>query len=106
MDELTGDLIHLCFTPCRPHYVNRVTMSLESAVKIVAEVFHRYAGEDERKNTLSCEELKKLLQAECSSHADWAGKLTSLMQRLDENEDGQIDIVEFGTLIGMMAKRM
>ncbi|KAG9345399.1 hypothetical protein JZ751_009946 [Albula glossodonta] len=81
-----------------------ITMSLESAVQIVAEVFHKYAGEDEKKNTLNCEELKKLLEAECSKKCG-AGKMKCLMKRLDENKDGEIDIVEFGALIGMMAKK-
>ncbi|KAG7469439.1 hypothetical protein MATL_G00129000 [Megalops atlanticus] len=85
--------------------LSSVTMSLESAVKAIAEVFRKYAGGDDKKETLSCDELKKLLQEECSKAGCCAGKLPMLMKRLDANKDGQIDIVEFGTLIGMMAKK-
>ncbi|XP_066577356.1 protein S100-A6 [Amia ocellicauda] len=82
-------------------------MSLTDAVRIVSEVFKKYASEDQQKDTLSPDELKKLLKAECSKKGtDCSSKLSEVMKRLDNNKDGQIDIVEFGTLIGMMAKRM
>ncbi|MBN3309655.1 protein S100-G isoform X2 [Amia ocellicauda] len=82
-------------------------MSLAEAARIVSEVFNKYAAEDQHKDTLSPIELKKLLQAECSTKGSiCTSKLDEVMKRLDNNMDGQIDIVEFGTLIGMMAKRM
>ncbi|XP_015191956.1 protein S100-A5-like [Lepisosteus oculatus] len=80
-------------------------MSLEQAAKIVSDVFYKYAGEDDKKQTLSRDELKKLLQAHCSHKPDSVTKLDKLVKRLDDNKDNQIDIVEFGALIGMMAKK-
>ncbi|MBN3309657.1 protein S100-G [Amia ocellicauda] len=82
-------------------------MSLADAARIVGEVFKKYAGEDQHKNSLSPDELKKLLQAECSKKGSTCTlTLDEVMKRLDNNKDGQITIVEFGTLIGMMAKQL
>ncbi|MGH0182983.1 UNVERIFIED_CONTAM: hypothetical protein FKN15_010913 [Acipenser sinensis] len=43
---------------------------LEQAAKAVAEVFYKYAGQDAKKNKLSTEELKALLQKEVTSLGD------------------------------------
>ncbi|MBN3276858.1 S10A6 protein, partial [Polyodon spathula] len=78
---------------------------LELAAKAVAEVFNRYSGQDAQKDVLSAEELKALLQAEIprlknisSAHAN------RMLIRIDDNKSKSIDLKEFGTLVGFLAK--
>ncbi|KAK6467049.1 protein S100-G-like [Huso huso] len=78
---------------------------LEQAAKAVAEVFNKYAGQDAEKDVLSKEELKALLQAEIprlknisSAHA------SRMLIRIDDNKSKSIDLKEFGTLVGYLAK--
>ncbi|KAK6471397.1 protein S100-B-like [Huso huso] len=76
---------------------------LEQAAKAVAEVFYKYAGQDAKKNKLSTEELKALMQKEVTSLKGHDADITKMLKCLDDNKDGEIDIVEFGTLVGILA---
>ncbi|KAK1151569.1 protein S100-G-like [Acipenser oxyrinchus oxyrinchus] len=78
---------------------------LELAAKAVAEVFNKYAGQDAEKDMLSKEELKALLQAEIPrlKHISSA-HVSRMLIRIDDNKSKSIDLKEFGTLVGYLAK--
>ncbi|XP_033850259.1 protein S100-Z-like [Acipenser ruthenus] len=78
---------------------------LELAAKAVAEVFNKYAGQDAEKDVLSTEEFKALLQAEIPKLKNInLVQANAMMKRIDDNKSKSIDLKEFGTMVGVLAK--
>ncbi|KAF3707321.1 Protein S100-A1 S-100 protein alpha chain S-100 protein subunit alpha [Channa argus] len=75
---------------------------LETAMETLIKVFHRYAGKDGKKTTLSRRELRELMENELSnflkSQKDPAA-VDKIMKDLDTNGDGQVDFEEFVALV-------
>ncbi|MGH0182984.1 UNVERIFIED_CONTAM: hypothetical protein FKN15_010914 [Acipenser sinensis] len=78
---------------------------LEQAAKAVAEVFNKYAGQDAEKDVLSIEEFKALLQAEIPKLKNINSvQANAMMKHIDDNKSKSIDLKEFGTMVGVLAK--
>ncbi|XP_072263244.1 protein S100-P [Pyxicephalus adspersus] len=75
---------------------------LETAMVLVMNVFDKYACTEGKKETLTNNELKKLLEKELPGILQGAkGKddCDKLLKTLDENKDSEIDFNEFLVLV-------
>ncbi|XP_056618405.1 protein S100-A10b [Triplophysa dalaica] len=75
---------------------------LERAMETLITVFHRYAGREGNKASLSRKELKQLMETELSSflksQKDPAA-IDKIMKDLDANGDGEVNFEEFVSLV-------
>ncbi|KAM8794507.1 protein S100-A6-like [Eudromia elegans] len=77
---------------------------LDQAVGLLVCVFHKYAGKEGDKNTLSKAELKELIQKELSIGSKLQeAEIAGLMADLDQNKDEQVNFTEYVTFLGALA---
>ncbi|XP_035528753.1 protein S100-A11-like [Morone saxatilis] len=81
---------------------------MESAIGVLVSKFKAYAGSDGSSDTLSRDEFRSLVTLELPSFIKNAGDPTAmdqLMSSLDENNDGELNFLEFWQLIGHLASK-
>ncbi|XP_023695524.1 protein S100-Z-like [Paramormyrops kingsleyae] len=81
------------------------TTSLENAMQLMIQTFHKYSGNEGDKLTLSRGELKELLTAELGNYlgnAQDKDAVDKVMKDLDANNDGEVDFTEFVILVGAL----
>ncbi|XP_041094975.1 protein S100-A1-like [Polyodon spathula] len=79
---------------------------LELVLRSVIDLFRKYAELEGDRTKLSRGELQRLLQAELTGPLGkgiGTGFVDELLRMLDTNQDGEVDLKEFGGLIGIMA---
>ncbi|XP_030250815.1 S100 calcium binding protein T [Sparus aurata] len=98
----------------RPALILRLRMSLpnsenastlESAMQLMIQTFHKYSGNEGDKYTLSRAELKEMLTAELGNYlgnAQDKEAVDKVMGDLDSNNDGEVDFTEFIILVGAL----
>ncbi|XP_034401073.1 ictacalcin-like [Cyclopterus lumpus] len=78
---------------------------IQQAMTLLISAFHKYAGKEGDKHTLTKGELKELLQNE---FGDLLGKASDkvavdrIFKGLDANEDNCVDFKEFATLVSCL----
>ncbi|CAL9705728.1 unnamed protein product [Knipowitschia caucasica] len=80
---------------------------MEAAIRELFKVFKVYAGQEGSSNTLSRAEFHKLVTSELPNLVENtdASAIDQLMKSLDENSDGQLNLLEFWQLIGQLANK-
>ncbi|XP_017324228.1 S100 calcium binding protein T [Ictalurus punctatus] len=79
--------------------------TLENAMQLMIQTFHKYSGNEGDKFTLSKTELKDLLTQELGNylgHAQDKDAVEKVMGDLDSNNDGEVDFSEFVILVGAL----
>nr|XP_033496388.1 S100 calcium binding protein W [Epinephelus lanceolatus] len=81
---------------------------LETAIRNIVDIFTEYADDVGKKNQLSQEELKKLLDSEIKSE-EFKEKINTVdieeaIKLLDKNHDGMVNFREFCRCVSMLAK--
>lgn len=79
--------------------------TLESAMQLMIQTFHKYSGNEGDKYTLSRAELKELLTTELGNYlgnAQDKEAVDKVMGDLDSNNDGEVDFTEFIILVGAL----
>ncbi|TWW79191.1 S-100 protein alpha chain [Takifugu flavidus] len=79
--------------------------TLESAMQLMIQTFHKYSGNEGDKYTLSRAELKEMLTTELGSYlgnAQDKEAVDRVMGDLDSNNDGEVDFTEFIILVGAL----
>ncbi|XP_077382491.1 S100 calcium binding protein T isoform X2 [Festucalex cinctus] len=79
--------------------------SLENAMQLMIQTFHKYSGNEGDKYTLSKAELKDMLTTELGNYLDKAQDkeaVENVMCSLDSNGDGEVDFTEFIYLVGAL----
>ncbi|XP_054636767.1 S100 calcium binding protein T isoform X2 [Dunckerocampus dactyliophorus] len=79
--------------------------TLESAMQLLIQTFHKYSGNEGDKYTLSKLELKEMLTTELGNylgHAQDKEAVDKVMCDLDSNGDGEVDFTEFIILVGAL----
>ncbi|XP_063055593.1 S100 calcium binding protein T [Engraulis encrasicolus] len=79
--------------------------TLENAMQLMIQTFHKYSGDEGDKYTLSKAELKEMLTTELGSylgHAKDQDAVEKVMGDLDSNGDGEVDFTEFIILVGAL----
>ncbi|XP_012673482.2 protein S100-A1-like [Clupea harengus] len=79
--------------------------TLESAMQLMIQTFHKYSGNEGDKYTLSKAELKEMLTAELGNYlgnAQDKDAVEKVMGDLDGNNDGEVDFTEFIILVGAL----
>ncbi|RVE62709.1 hypothetical protein OJAV_G00159710 [Oryzias javanicus] len=102
-------------TPDRPTWIpapRRMSMpksengsTLENAMQLMIQTFHKYSGNEGDKYTLSKAELKELLTTELGNYlgnAQDKEAVEKVMKDLDSNNDGEVDFTEFIILVGAL----
>ncbi|KAM3873306.1 S100 calcium binding protein W [Diretmus argenteus] len=81
---------------------------LEQVILSIVELFDEYAGLDGRKNQISTEELKQLLEKELDNtelkEKILADDIKEAMDMLDKNRDGEINFREFSRCVAILAR--
>uniref|UniRef100_A0A3Q4GJ78 Protein S100 n=1 Tax=Neolamprologus brichardi TaxID=32507 RepID=A0A3Q4GJ78_NEOBR len=87
-----------------PNSENATT--LENAMQLMIQTFHKYSGNEGDKYTLSKVELKEMLTKELGSYLGRRCKcrlsVEKIMGDLDSNNDGEVDFTEFIILVGAL----
>uniref|UniRef100_A0A3Q3LD95 S100 calcium binding protein T n=2 Tax=Labrus bergylta TaxID=56723 RepID=A0A3Q3LD95_9LABR len=79
--------------------------TLENAMQLMIQTFHKYSGNEGDKYTLSRAELKEMLTAELGNYlgnAQDREAVDKVMGDLDSNNDGEVDFTEFIILVGAL----
>ncbi|CAG6015399.1 unnamed protein product [Menidia menidia] len=79
--------------------------TLENAMQLMIQTFHKYSGNEGDKYTLSRAELKEMLTAELGNYlgnAQDKEAVDKVMGDLDSNNDGEVDFTEFIILVGAL----
>ncbi|XP_028986112.1 S100 calcium binding protein T [Betta splendens] len=79
--------------------------TLENAMQLLIQTFHKYSGNEGDKYTLSRAELKEMLTAELGNYlgnAQDKEAVDRVMGDLDSNNDGEVDFTEFIILVGAL----
>ncbi|XP_066539173.1 S100 calcium binding protein T [Hoplias malabaricus] len=79
--------------------------TLESAMQLMIQTFHKYSGNEGDKYTLSKAELKEMLTQELGNYlgnAQDKDAVDKVMGDLDSNNDGEVDFTEFIILVGAL----
>ncbi|XP_077430738.1 protein S100-A1-like isoform X4 [Vanacampus margaritifer] len=79
--------------------------SLENAMQLMIQTFHKYSGNEGDKYTLSKAELKDMLTTELGNYLGKAQDkeaVEKVMCDLDSNGDGEVDFTEFIILVGAL----
>ncbi|MED6250438.1 hypothetical protein ATANTOWER_007497 [Ataeniobius toweri] len=79
--------------------------TLENAMQLMIQTFHKYSGNEGDKYTLSRAELKELLTTELGTYlgnAQDKEAVDKVMKDLDSNNDGEVDFTEFVILVGAL----
>ncbi|CAI5798381.1 protein S100-A6-like [Podarcis muralis] len=77
---------------------------LDQAIGLLVVTFHKYAGKDGDKNTLSKKELKELIQKELTIGPKLQdSEIQALMKDLDRNGDQVVNFQEYVTFLGALA---
>ncbi|XP_051576560.1 protein S100-A1-like [Myxocyprinus asiaticus] len=79
--------------------------TLENAMQLMIQTFHKYSGNEGDKYTLSKAELKEMLTQELGSYlgnAQDRDAVDKVMGDLDSNNDGEVDFTEFIILVGAL----
>ncbi|CAL8341524.1 unnamed protein product [Gadus morhua 'NCC'] len=81
------------------------TSTLETAMQLMIQTFHKYSGDEGDKYTLSRAELKEMLTTELGNYlgnAQDKEAVDKVMGDLDSNGDGEVDFTEFIILVGAL----
>ncbi|XP_076826630.1 S100 calcium binding protein T [Brachyhypopomus gauderio] len=81
------------------------TTTLENAMQLMIQTFHKYSGNEGDKYTLSKAELKEMLTQELGNYlgnAQDKDAVDKVMGDLDSNNDGEVDFTEFVILVGAL----
>ncbi|XP_051722739.1 S100 calcium binding protein T [Ctenopharyngodon idella] len=79
--------------------------TLENAMQLMIQTFHKYSGNEGDKYTLSRQELKEMLTQELGNYlgnAQDKDAVDKVMGDLDSNNDGEVDFTEFIILVGAL----
>ncbi|XP_048117868.1 S100 calcium binding protein T [Alosa alosa] len=79
--------------------------TLENAMQLMIQTFHKYSGNEGDKYTLSKAELKEMLTTELGNYlgnAQDKDAVEKVMGDLDSNNDGEVDFTEFIILVGAL----
>ncbi|KAK1895548.1 Protein S100-A1 [Dissostichus eleginoides] len=79
--------------------------TLENAMQLLIQTFHKYSGNEGDKYTLSRAELKEMLTTELGNYlgnAQDKEAVDRVMGDLDSNNDGEVDFTEFIILVGAL----
>ncbi|XP_019948331.2 S100 calcium binding protein T [Paralichthys olivaceus] len=79
--------------------------TLENAMQLMIQTFHKYSGNEGDKYTLSRTELKEMLNSELGNYlgnAQDKEAVDKVMGDLDSNNDGEVDFTEFIILVGAL----
>ncbi|XP_026084935.1 protein S100-A1-like isoform X1 [Carassius auratus] len=79
--------------------------TLENAMQLMIQTFHKYSGNEGDKYTLSRQELKEMLTQELGNYlgnAQDKDAVDKVMGDLDSNNDGEVDFTEFVILVGAL----
>ncbi|KAJ6656948.1 hypothetical protein lerEdw1_002949 [Lerista edwardsae] len=77
---------------------------LDQAICLLVATFHKYAGKDGDKTTLSKKELKELIQNELTIGPKLKeAEIQGLMSDLDRNKDEKVNFTEYVTFLGALA---
>ncbi|XP_053263299.1 protein S100-A6-like [Podarcis raffonei] len=77
---------------------------LDQAIGLLVVTFHKYAGKDGYKNTLSKKESKELIQKELTIGPKLQdSEIQALMKDLDRNRDQVVNFQEYVTFLGALA---
>ncbi|XP_026140958.1 protein S100-A1-like [Carassius auratus] len=79
--------------------------TLENAMQLMIQTFHKYSGNEGDKYTLSRQELKEMLSQELGNYLGSAqdkDAVDKVMGDLDSNNDGEVDFTEFVILVGAL----
>ncbi|XP_008321364.1 S100 calcium binding protein T [Cynoglossus semilaevis] len=79
--------------------------TLENAMQLMIQTFHKYSGNEGDRFTLSKPELKELLVTELGNYlgnAQDKEAVDKVMGDLDSNNDGEVDFTEFIILVGAL----
>ncbi|KAJ8005004.1 hypothetical protein DPEC_G00142150 [Dallia pectoralis] len=79
--------------------------TLENAMQLMIQTFHKYSGDEGDKYTLSRAELKVMLTTELGNYlgnAQDKDAVDKVMADLDSNGDGEVDFTEFIILVGAL----
>ncbi|KPP63984.1 protein S100-A1 protein-like [Scleropages formosus] len=79
--------------------------SLENAMQLMIQTFHKYSGKEGDRFTLSRGELKEMLTQELGTYlgnAQDKDAVDKVMNDLDSNNDGEVDFTEFIILVGAL----
>ncbi|KAF7238536.1 hypothetical protein EYD10_14808, partial [Varanus komodoensis] len=77
---------------------------LDQAIGLLVTIFHKYAGKEGDKNTLSKKELKELIQKEMTIGPKLNdAEIQRLMCDLDRNKDDAVNFQEYVTFLGAVA---
>ncbi|KAK6326877.1 hypothetical protein J4Q44_G00025220 [Coregonus suidteri] len=91
----------VCLSPANTENVS----TLETAMQLMIQTFHKYSGDEGDKYTLSRAELKVMLTAELGNYlgnAQDKEAVDKVMGDLDANNDGEVDFTEFVILVGAL----
>ncbi|KAL8184600.1 UNVERIFIED_CONTAM: hypothetical protein K2H54_021561 [Gekko kuhli] len=77
--------------------------SLAQAIFTLVNVFHKYAGREGDKNTLSKKELKELIQKELINGKRLKDAEIQELKDLDCNKDGVVNFREYVNFLGAVA---
>ncbi|XP_061145609.1 S100 calcium binding protein T [Syngnathus typhle] len=79
--------------------------TLENAMQLMIQTFHKYSGNEGDKYTLSKLELREMLTTELQNYlgnAQDKEAVDKVMRELDANGDGEVDFTEFIILVGAL----
>ncbi|XP_061675095.1 S100 calcium binding protein T [Syngnathoides biaculeatus] len=79
--------------------------TLENAMQLMIQTFHKYSGNEGDKYTLSKAELKEMLTTELGNYLgnpQDKEAVDKVMGELDSNGDGEVDFTEFIFLVGAL----
>ncbi|XP_062453818.1 protein S100-A6-like [Rhea pennata] len=77
---------------------------LDQAIGLLVCIFHKYAGKEGDKSTLSKRELKELIQKELTIGPKLQeAEIVGLMADLDRNQDQEVNFQEYVTFLGALA---
>ncbi|XP_077430732.1 protein S100-A1-like isoform X1 [Vanacampus margaritifer] len=104
--------LHAPVPPAGPHTPFSMSLpdpenasSLENAMQLMIQTFHKYSGNEGDKYTLSKAELKDMLTTELGNYLGKAQDkeaVEKVMCDLDSNGDGEVDFTEFIILVGAL----
>ncbi|KAI9533287.1 hypothetical protein NQZ68_025681 [Dissostichus eleginoides] len=105
-----GISLHGCQAITRPPFRMSLPNSenastLENAMQLLIQTFHKYSGNEGDKYTLSRAELKEMLTTELGNYlgnAQDKEAVDRVMGDLDSNNDGEVDFTEFIILVGAL----
>ncbi|XP_041845016.1 S100 calcium binding protein T isoform X1 [Melanotaenia boesemani] len=98
-------LIHIFPLPRMSLPNSENASTLENAMQLMIQTFHKYSGNEGDKYTLSRAELKEMLTAELGNYlgnAQDKEAVDKVMGDLDSNNDGEVDFTEFIILVGAL----